>query len=132
MKVTVRNSFSSFRARLEPSPPRMRVRRRLCRVGAPGPEHEVQEQLLNFKMHYGWPPAGAGALGEPASIVTRRPTRGSRSTACPTRCDSEAAIAAFEPANGRSLPRLRVGPPPLSAAAACAPAQVHPGRLRQP
>ena len=75
MKVTVRNSFSSFRARLEPSPPRMRVRRRLCRVGAPGPEHEVQEQLLNFKMHYGWPPAGAGALGEPASIVTRRPTR---------------------------------------------------------
>ena len=82
-------------------------------IGADGaPEHEVQE-LLKFKMRYGWPYvlvrwAGLNAAGdtwEPPDNLT----------------NWEAAITALEQVTGHALPRLAPPPPGAGAADALAP-----------
>ena len=85
------------------------------------PEHEVQE-LLKFKMRYGRPYVLVRWAGLDAAGDTWEPLDNL------TNC--EAAIAAFERATGRSLPRP--APPPPFAGAAGAPAaaagRLHGGR----
>ena len=76
-------------------------------IGADGrPEHEVQE-LLKFKMRWGRPFVLLRWAGHDASGDTWEPLDNL------TNC--EEAVAAFERATGRSLPR-RAPPPPTAAA----------------
>jgi hypothetical protein len=85
-------------------------------AGADGaPEHEVQE-LLKFKQRYGRPYVLVRWTGLDAAGDTWEPLDNL------TNC--EAAIAAFERATGRSLPRP--APPPPFARAAGAPAPLPP------
>jgi len=85
-------------------------------VGADGaPEHEVQE-LLKFKMRYGRPYVLVRWAGLDAAGDTWEPLDNL------TNC--EEAIAAFEQATGRSLPRP--APPPPCAGPAGAPAPLPP------
>ena len=78
-------------------------------VGADGElEHEVQE-LLKFKMRYGRPYVLVRWAGRDASGDTWEPLDNL------TNCAE--AIAAFEQATGRSLPRPALAPPALPGAA---------------
>ena len=71
------------------------------------------KELLKFKMRYGRPYVLVRWTGLDAAGDTREPLDNL------TNC--EAAIAAFERATGRSLPRPPPPPPPLAGAAGAPP-----------